>query len=300
MGSTRTAMQSPHGVQGTVRPARPEDAAACGRIIYEAFNGIANHHGFPPDFPSAEVGIQLAQQFIRHPEIYGVVVERAGRIVGSNFLDERSVIRGVGPITVDPACQHSGIGRRLMEAVLERGRGAEGIRLVQDAFNVTSYSLYTSLGFDAKEPLMLMQGRPTSAPRSGYTVRPLQAEDLEACTVLCESVYGFDRTAELSDTRQAFQSFVALRTGRIRAYASSVTFWPLNHAVAEREEDLQALLLGAAAAVAEPLSFIVPTRRSRFFRWCVGEGFRSVKPMTLMAMGQYEDPQGAFYPSVMF
>ena len=40
--------------------------------------------------------------WIPHPSIWGVVAEIGGRIVGSNFLDERDPIRGVGPITVDP------------------------------------------------------------------------------------------------------------------------------------------------------------------------------------------------------
>ena len=50
-----------------------------------------------------------------------MVAEIDGRIVGSNFLDERSPIRGVGPITVAPEGQNSGVGRKLMQAVLERG-----------------------------------------------------------------------------------------------------------------------------------------------------------------------------------
>ncbi len=300
MSHAKTAGTARSGIQETVRQVKSEDAPVCGRIIYEAFKGIAERHGFPPDFPSVETGVQLAQQFIRHPEMYGVVVEREGRVVGSNFLDERSVIRGVGPITVDPACQRGGVGRRLMEAVLERGRKAEGIRLVQDAFNMTSYSLYASLGFEAKEPLALMQGRPKSAPPPSYTVRAMQQDDLEACAALCAKVYGFARTGELRDALSVLKPFVALRGGHLRAYASAVTFWPLNHAVAETEEDLHALLLGAAASVAESLMFLIPTRRSGFFRWCLREGFRSVKPMTLMAIGRYQEPRGAFYPSVMF
>ena len=43
----------------------------------------------------------------------------------------------------------------LMEAVIERGKSAAGIRLGQDAFNTASLSLYSSLGFDVKEPLCL-------------------------------------------------------------------------------------------------------------------------------------------------
>ena len=38
--------------------------------------------------------------------------------MGSNCLDERSSIFGVGPITVDPEVQSAGVGRRLMQAVM--------------------------------------------------------------------------------------------------------------------------------------------------------------------------------------
>jgi hypothetical protein len=32
-----------------LRPARPEDANACGAICYEAFKTIASQHNFPPE-----------------------------------------------------------------------------------------------------------------------------------------------------------------------------------------------------------------------------------------------------------
>jgi predicted N-acetyltransferase YhbS len=88
-----------------------------------------------------------------NPGFYCVVAEAAGRIVGSNCLDERSMIAGVGPVTVDPGAQRVGIGRMLMQAVMDRanGRHAAGMRLVQAAFHNRSLSLYTSLGFDGPQ-----------------------------------------------------------------------------------------------------------------------------------------------------
>jgi len=50
-----------------IRPAVPADAEACGRIIYEVFQGIAERHGFPPHFPSVEVAIQCANFCISIP-----------------------------------------------------------------------------------------------------------------------------------------------------------------------------------------------------------------------------------------
>src|SRR3546814_10304417 len=48
----------------------------------------------------------LFRSWIPHPSVWGVVAEKDGRIVGSNFLDERDPIRGIGPISVDPESQN--------------------------------------------------------------------------------------------------------------------------------------------------------------------------------------------------
>src|ERR1700741_3501868 len=102
-----------------LREGRPEDAQQCGRICYEAFKSIADRHNFPPDFPDAESGIALVSTLIKHPGFYGVVAELDGRVVGSNFMDERSAIAGVGPITVDVRVQNQNLGKQLMQHVLD-------------------------------------------------------------------------------------------------------------------------------------------------------------------------------------
>jgi predicted N-acetyltransferase YhbS len=283
----------------TLREATPADAEECARICFEAFGGLHDHHRFPRDFPALEAASGVISVFIGHPSIWGVVAEHDGRIVGSNFLDERDPIRGVGPITIDPQHQNTGVGRRLMEAVMERGRGAAGIRLLQDAFHMRSLSLYASLGFDVKEPVVVISGKPRSEPVGGGDVRPITEDDLEHCEALCKKVHGFERTNELRDAMQAFAPFVAIREGRITAYASNVTFWPMAHGVAESDEDMKALLLGAAAAVEDPIAFLVPLR-SGLFRWCLAEGLRLVKPMNLMAVGEYHEPSGSWFPNVLY
>jgi len=109
-----------------IRPATDQDANACGRICYEGFRAVNERYGFPLTFPSVDVATHRVGGFIRHPSVFGVVAEAHGRIVGFNFLSERDPIRAIGPIVVDPAAQGHGTGRQLMEAVLERARGARG------------------------------------------------------------------------------------------------------------------------------------------------------------------------------
>ena len=78
------------------------------------------------------------------------------------------------------------------------------------------------------------------------------------------------------------------------------TFWIANHGVAETQADVQALLLGARRIIEEPLSFLLPTRHAALFRWCLAEGFRAIKPMSLMVIGEYQEPRGSYFPSVLY
>jgi predicted N-acetyltransferase YhbS len=284
-----------------LRTIRPADAHAVARILYEAFAGVHDHHRFARDFPTLESAEQLTAGFIAHPGIWGVVAEIDGRIVGSNFLDERGPVRGVGPITVDPAVQARGVGRRLMEAVIERGAGARGIRLLQDAFNTRSLALYASLGFDVREAVVVMGGRPRSAPPAGAEVRPLQARDIEACEALHRRVHGFERTAELRDALASpvLEPVVALRDGRIVAYATGVTFFAAAYGVAETQQDLFELIAGALAATEAPASFLLPARQGELLRACLAAGLEVVKPMTYMTLGEYREAEGAWLPSVL-
>jgi hypothetical protein len=75
-------------MQGTgmnIRDANKLDAPTCGRILYNAFNNLAEKHNFPPDFPSPEAATGLASMLIGDPGFYVVVAEEAGRIVGRFF-----------------------------------------------------------------------------------------------------------------------------------------------------------------------------------------------------------------------
>lgn len=283
----------------TLRQMTEHDVETCGRICYEAFRGIADTHNFPHDFQTADQAIQMMGMLNSSPLIYSVVAEVDGEIAGSNHLSEMDDVRSVGPITVNPAIQAKGLGRLLMQDVIERGRGSRSIRLVQDAFNTASMSLYTSLGFDIKEPLVLIAGVITEDVAPNVEVRQLQPGDVEECAELCRATIGFERTNELKSTPPFLPSYVAVRDGKIRAYASAPNFWALNHAVAETTGDMQSVLTGACAlGNGAPISLLLPIRQSELFRWMLRSGLRVVKPLNLMSMGEYEDPKQVYIPSV--
>jgi GNAT superfamily N-acetyltransferase len=282
----------------TIRRASPEDVVLCGRICHEAFTVINEQHRFPPDIPSAEIGIGLLGVLFAHPGFYCVVAEIDGEVVGSNCLDERSAIAGVGPIAVRPGVQNRSVGRMLMRALIDRAyeRSCPGIRLVQAAFHNRYLSLYTKLGFDAREPLSVVQGGPIGKVPEGWKVRLATEGDLGAAAKLCEAVHGHHRSGELRDAIYQHTALIVEHGGRMTAYTSGLGFY--GHSVAESNVDLQALI-GAAEGLGGP-GILVPTRNSSLLRWCLENGLRVVEPMTLMTMGLYNEPRGAYLPSIAF
>ena len=281
-----------------IRSAAPEDAPACGQICYDAFSAINAAHGFPGDFPGPEVTTGLLSTMFSSPDFYCVVAERGGRIMGSNCLDERSAIRGLGPITIDPGAQNLGVGRKLMQAAIDRAnhRGAPGIRLVQAAFHNRSLSLYASLGFDIREPLSCMQGRTRERSIPGCVVRPAKPADADVCNALSRQVHGFDRGIELTQAIEQGTARVVERGTRVTGYTTHLALF--GHSTAETNLDMQSLI-ASAESFAGP-GILVPSRNHVLLRWCLTNGLRVVQPMTLMSVGLYSDPSGAWLPSVLF
>ena len=92
-------------------------------------------------------------------------------------------------------------------------------------------------------------------------------------------------------------SFVAIRDGRLTAYTSAPYFWPLNHAVAQTEEDINrcrrasakslANLLPVTNATDEPFSLVFETRHaSNQAANTHGDGYVSSATRLLSALGR--------------
>jgi len=285
-------------MQLTLRSGTPNDAEQCGTICYEAFKTIAEQHGFPTDFPTPDVAVTTFARRLSHPGYHVIVAEVGGRVVGSNVLDERSLIAGIGPITVDPTAQNRMVGRQLMQAALQRvaDRRTPGVRLIQATYHRRSLSLYTKLGFETRELLVNLQGRPLSLRLPGYTVRSATDADVAGCNALCCRVHGHDRSGELLDAIKDGTATVVEHEDRLTGYATVVGF--VGHAVAESNMDLKALI-GAAGTFFGP-GLLLPARNGDLFRWCLAHGLQVVQPLTLMSLGLYNEPQGAFLPSIIY
>jgi GNAT superfamily N-acetyltransferase len=279
-----------------IREAVDADWEAAGRICYDAFATLADQHGFPHDFPTVAAAAEPIRWLINHPRIYGVVAEKDGRILGSNFLDERGTISAIGPISVDPAAQDHHVGRRLMDAVLERAHAqrAPGVRLLQIAYHNRSLSLYAKLGMEVRGSFAAMHGTPIRRALPGYDVRPATPDDEYACSSLCLRVHGHTREGEVREAIEAGTARVVERLGRITGYTTRINYFA--HSVAETNDDLRALIC-EADDFGTP-GFLVPLSNNDLFRWCLDQGLRIFFVTNMMTIGLYQEPEGAYMPSV--
>ena len=281
----------------TIRRAEPTDAPHCGAILYTAFQQLADEHNFARDFPSVEVATGVVSMLLANPGFYGLVAEENGRIVGSNFADHRSSVVGIGPISIDPEAQNQGIGRKLMQAAIDHFMASKvsGIRLVQAAYHNRSLCLYTRLGFQTREPLSVMQGPALNMKFAGYDVRTATEADIAACNLLCRRVHGFERGVELREAIGARTAMVVEHLGRITGYATDIGFF--DHAVAETNHDLKSLI--SAASQFQGPGFLIPTRNHEIFAWSLDSGLKLIMQMMLMSIGLYNEPAGAWLPSIL-
>jgi GNAT superfamily N-acetyltransferase len=280
-------------------PAKPEHIGELGRICYEAFKDITEKHGFRPPFPSAAVARQVVGMMVHREEFYGVAASLDGAPVGSNFLSLLDEVAGVGPITVEVPHQGQAIGRALMQDVIDYARrnNIAQVRLFQEGFNMTSLSLYASLGFDVRDAAALMQ--PASAAELDSSVRAAVESDLEAAGQLSQRFYKVRRRNELALTIElGFGTLVRERAGRIVGYFTPGLF---GHGVAETEDDALALV-GEAARLRPPEAalFFCPLSEPSLYRRFLKNGCRTLEVMNMMTLGPYEPPDAVWMPSVLY
>lgn len=289
----------------TFRLGRIDDVNEVGRIIFDAFTSLANKHHFLSDFPTPNAGIDAASYFLSNPGFYSVVAEYNGKIIGSNFLDERSnMVAGVGPITLDPNYQNKGVGRQLMKNVMERAanKNFPAIRLLQASYNSQSLSLYVSLGFEIREPISNIQGKPIQKVIPGRDVRKATEPDLETCNAICKEIHGHDRNGELRESIRQGTAQVVLCGDKITGYTTGLTFF--NHSVGFTNDDIMALIASSLSSTTNDSyggpGILIPSRNTQLIRWCLDNGLKLVQQLTLMTIGLYSEPAGSYIPSVLY
>jgi GNAT superfamily N-acetyltransferase len=290
-----------------IRPIERVDAEICGKTGYEAHKAISSAHGYPSEQPSEEFATGLIRRLLDNPNSWGVLADRQGKTLGSIFLHKfpPTPVAVIGPLTVHPSAEGSGVGRMLMGAALSQARkhNHDRVRLVQSPSHIRSFVLYTKSGFALREPLFLMHGKPqrsginTGGGGGSNSVRPVRDDgDISMCNELCKTVHGFSRDMELRQAKDQGVATMTERDGAITGYAAGLGIF--GHAVAKSNDDLKALIANAPAVLGP--GFFAPARNREVINWLLQNDFQIGWPANLMTIGPYKEPPMPFLPSLAY
>ncbi len=290
-----------------IRPMVERDVRRVGEIFQEAFNDLYRRRGYGLVVGDADMGRSIAASYLTLDPSHCLVVALAGKVVGSGFLHVRGPTAGVGPITVEPARQGRGAGRALMRELcrLADAAGVRSLRLIQDAFNETSFGVYARAGFVARETLLRGSVRPRRmvSPAPCSEVRTASADDIPGIVDLERRLLGIHRPRDYELLAGLGDLYVVDRDGIRASLARMVRggIAVLGPAVAQALEAQLALL---AAAVADlparaDVRLLVPARCSDLVEHLLAAGLEIHSLCTYMVRGEYV-PFGGYYLPTLF
>lgn len=292
----------------TVRQMQEGDVPRVGAIMVAAFNAVFHQHGYPAPFSSLGVGTSLALGYLRLEPATCFTAIRDGVIVGSGFLHPRGDTAGVGPITVDPDAQDRGTGQKIMDTVLEAGQRCPSLRLVQDAFNVVSFPLYSKLGFEVRGVVAALVGQKIrETPPADIEIQDWQTADIEPLSELDTRLTGISRVEDFRFFHTQPPHLVARLNGQPAGYlcflrTGAGTF--LGPAAATDQAVLRALILSAVQREAgRALRMRFPARHVGLLQELLALGFRVENLQTYMVRGPWTQPAGvdllALFPEAL-
>jgi GNAT superfamily N-acetyltransferase len=280
-----------------IRPAEPRDVERAGDVNFVAFYHAALVHGMPSVVSTPAESQRYIRHLLEFDPLGGVVAEEDGTVVGIGWVHPRGPVATIGPLAVDPRAQGRGIGRQLLERLIESaGKGVPQIRLVQESYNALSLGLYLRTGFRVVAPLLELQlaaATPVAAPRPqvGIAVRAGTAEDKARLAARDARAFGAPRPQSVELYLRRGQVLVAEEGTALAGYVMGMGLDAnafLGSASADDPDVLLLLLASLAGELAgrgHAVRTLVPAVDRRLVDGLLGFGFRVFRACHYMVRG---------------
>lgn len=223
----------------------------------------------------------------------GLVAERDGNLIGTIMAWRYGAdMATIGLVIVTPAAQGQGIGRQLMDAMIERLKGRSIV------LNATEEGkpLYRKLGFVETGLILQQQGVVTEVPDvilpPGDCIRPMQEADQNLTAFYC-TASGMDRTRLFSALAANGTTMVYQREGAPVGFAMLRRFgrgWVIAPVVAPDAASAKALIAHFLAEERGSFCRIDIAVQDDLSAWLDGAGLARVGTVETMVRGTPPTP----------
>jgi GNAT superfamily N-acetyltransferase len=302
-----------------LRAMEPEEWSEVADLIYVSLNYWCEANGRPAVFGAGPGSTRVFCEVYEALDPGCCVVAEhldTGRIAGTCFYRTRETHCSLGIMTVHPVYFGTGVGKALLEHIVEVARGeGKPLRLVSSALNLDSFSLYTQAGFI---PRHAYQDMFLSVPSGGLSlghgppgqerVRPATADDVERMSALELEVAGISRVKDYRyfvENREGFWhvSVSEDADGRLEGFLVSCGHPAMNMigpGVARLEEAAAALLLAELNVNAgrTPV-FLLPVEQGGLVRLAYSLGARNCEIHFAQVLGDAPPFRGVTMPTFL-
>jgi len=228
----------------------------------------------------------------------GIVACQGQRLVGTAmwWRYEGRQAR-IGLVTVDPAIQRAGIGRQMMNAIIER---LAEPRIILNATEAGD-PLYRRLGFSPVGTIIQHQGASFGAPlvplRAGERIRPLGRNDTERLIALDASAIGARRDKVIAELTRDGDAVILDDSGDTVGFAFFRRFGRghvIGPVVARDTAAARALVAHWIGLNAGMFLRVDVPGESGLSDWLDDLGLARVSPVLTMVRGAPLDPPGPF------
>lgn len=200
----------------------------------------------------------------------------------------------IGLVVVDRAHQGKGIGRRLLDTIIDEA-GARSLQLIATSAGL---KLYRQCGFREAGLIEQRQGivspQPSLPPPAGTTVRAIQADDFETLVGLDANAFGAPRRQVIGQLLSEGSGVLSTRDGRPTGFAMArqggrgTLLGPL---VADSESLAIALVSRLLSASIGFTRIDIPGDAQQLARWLDTAGLVAVDRVNAMLRGARPEAQ---------
>ncbi len=279
-----------------IRVANVDDSEGIAQVCAAAFSELEERQRIRVPIADIDIARRMVSSKFTEPDIYRVVAESSGIVVGFAFLDLREDIGQIGPIGVSPATQSKGAGKELVAAALRHAdkQKVPTITLGTGAGNHLNLALYSQMGFACLALMAAFTGDKANYRPTDRIIRSMAIDDVDQCVQLSISEHGYSKGAEIRQSISQGSGRVVELADQITGYTTGINFF--GHSVGRANDDLTALI-ATAESYGKP-GFLVPASNNELMRWCLGNGLRISYQAILMVRGELPKAVNSYLPHI--